>query len=158
MKFQKNKKALSPIITTVLLILLAIILAIIILLWARGFISEKISKFHPIQNEERPIEEVCAIADVQGYYIGNTVYVTNIGSIPIYKFMIRYDSSDGRKQLESQSINLTAGQSGQLSLVDSLAGAEDVLLIPVLLGNSENEGIKEYTCIDDSIEILAGGQ
>lgn len=160
MKIQANKKALSPIITTILLVLLAIILAIIILLWARGFIAEKISKFDPVQNQERPIQEVCRRADVQGYYvIPSTIYVTNIGSIPIYRFGVRYDSSDGRKQLESSSVNLTAGQSAVITLAGaSLAGAEEVLLIPVLLGNSEKGGIKEYTCLSDTTEIKVGGE
>ena len=39
-----NKKAVSPIISTVLLIMIVIILAIIILLWSRGFIKEAITK------------------------------------------------------------------------------------------------------------------
>jgi flagellin-like protein len=161
MKIQANKKALSPIITTILLVLLAIILAIIILLWARGFIAEKISKFDPVQNQERPIQEVCRRADVQGYYvIPSTIYVTNIGSIPIYKFGVRYDSPDGRKQLESRSVNLTAGQSAVITLTEpnALVGAEEVLLIPVLLGNSEKGGIKEYTCLSDTTEIKVGGE
>ena len=43
-KILKNKKAVSPMISTVLLIMIAIIIAIIILIWGRGFIKEKLDK------------------------------------------------------------------------------------------------------------------
>ena len=43
----KNKKAVSPVVSTVLLVLIVIILAIIILLWSRGFIKEVILKEIP---------------------------------------------------------------------------------------------------------------
>ena len=41
---RKNKKAVSPTISTVLLVMIVIIVAIIILMWSRGFIKEAIEK------------------------------------------------------------------------------------------------------------------
>jgi flagellin-like protein len=160
MKIRQNKKALSPVITTILLVLLAIILAVIILLWARGFIAEKISKFDPVQNEERPISEVCGRAQIQGYYVtspNEEVYVTNVGSIPVYSVDVSYTSA-GTKQLIEGQLNLTAGTAGVIRNVTGIGSANEVSLIPVLLGKSDKGGIKQYTCTKNSIVIKPGGE
>ena len=41
----KDKRAISPVVATVLLIVLVLILAAIIFLWARGFVGEQVEKF-----------------------------------------------------------------------------------------------------------------
>ena len=51
----KEKKGVSPIISTVLLIVIVIILAIIILLWSRGFVKEIITK--EIAGNEKRVNE-----------------------------------------------------------------------------------------------------
>ena len=58
-----EKRALSPVITTVLLILVAIILALLIWFWARSAIGEQISKFDG--NSDRPIDEVCNLVNLK---------------------------------------------------------------------------------------------
>ena len=78
---QRGKKALSPVITTILLVMIAIILAIIILMWARGFIKEGVQKFdNPIEDVRR---DVVFNAQVAG---SKEISVINSGSVPIYKF------------------------------------------------------------------------
>jgi len=46
MGVKRGKKAVSPVVATVLLILIVVILAVIVFLWARGFIGESLTKRH----------------------------------------------------------------------------------------------------------------
>ncbi|MBU0761307.1 MAG: hypothetical protein KJ858_06510, partial [Nanoarchaeota archaeon] len=49
----KKRRALSPVIATVLLIAIALVLAVIIFLWARSFIGEGLEK------DGRAIDKAC---------------------------------------------------------------------------------------------------
>jgi len=149
----KDKKALSPIVTTVLLVLLAIVLATIVLLWARGFIKEPVSKFSPSLGEDRPIAEVCGESGVQASISGNQIQVTNIQSVPIYKLGIRI-TGQGESTLNYAEVNLTAGGSVLVNPgADITAGTPKVEVIPVLLGVGEKGDYKEYNCLNNAYLI-----
>jgi flagellin-like protein len=151
MNSKNNKRGLSPIITTILLILLALVLAAIILLWARGFIQEKVSKFIPTSGEDRPIDEACEAVSLQIAITGNNeLSIINKGDIPLYKLSIKIADSTSRTsttQENSQVKGLSAGQSLVIQTDSSqpLLGNK-VSVAPILLGKSDKQETKEYNC------------
>lgn len=144
---KSTKKGISPIITTVLLILIAIILAVIILLWARGFISEKVSKFVPSESQDRPIEEACNLVSLSAGIDGNQLSVVNQGDIPVYKLNVRVTNSvSGDSTIkEYDTTGLNPGQTKLLTTAQSLSGNK-VEIEPILIGKSDKNGNVEYNC------------
>ena len=144
---KNNKKAISPIITTVLLVLVAMILAIIILFWARGFISEKISKFIPAQSQDRPVAEACESVSLSVAITGaKELSIINQGDIPVYKLGVRVKDNGGQATIvEYETIGLDPGQSKLLATpTQTLTGG--VSIVPILMAKSEKTGTVEYNC------------
>jgi flagellin-like protein len=143
-----KKKALSPVITTILLILLAIVLASIILLWARGWVKETPLKFDSTLNEERPIQEICNKVLLQPIVSDQTVIVNNVGSIPVHKIelIVSYGGSSVRREYE---VTLNAGDS--VSIVSSIELTSDkkVEIVPVLLGKMKSGELSSYSCLNN---------
>ena len=140
-----SKKALSPVITTVLLILLAIVLAAIIMLWAFGFFGEHVMKFDPSTNEDKSIDEACSSVLLEASVSGNEVSVLNTGNVAINKIAIRKSSSDGSSSIEEKEVNLIPGQSTSVVATD-LSG-KIIEISPILLGKKQkSQELSEYTC------------
>jgi len=138
---KRGKRAISPIISTVLLIMIVIILAIIILLWSRGFIKEQILKFG------KPVENVCSEVSIRTFVnedLEKSFGFTNIGNVPIYAVDLKTSSG------ASSDIDRIDGQTdvGLSKIIDgySYDAYEEVKIIPVLLGKTKSGGVKEYTC------------
>lgn len=146
----KSKKAVSPIITTVLLILLALVLALIILLYFRGFLSEKIAKFIPTTGEERPISEACDAISLEVAIAGNNeLSVINQGDIPLYKIGVRVlDSSTGDSNVKEYDNvkGLSAGQAIMVSTPDQQLSGNKVSVAAILIGKGNKDATKEYNC------------
>ena len=144
---RKNKRGVSPIVSTVLLIMLVIILAIIILLWSRGFIKEKILKF------DKPIENVCSEIGIRTFVNDDLSYgFTNIGNVPIYAVDVKV-STGGKSDIypvgQSGGGKVDPGLSTILEGAPSIdADTEEIKIIPVLLGKTKSGAIKEKSCID----------
>ena len=139
-KSKTQKKAVSPVVATVLLVMIVIILAIIILLWARGFIKEKVLKF------DDPIGVKCGETTIKTFVNDdNTFGFTNTGNIPIYKVDVKTT-----KKGVSDIDNVDFGNGidiGLSTLVGTIpSDAEKIEIIPVLLGQTKDGEIKEYTC------------
>jgi flagellin-like protein len=143
-----KKKALSPVITTILLILLAIVLASIVLLWGQGFIKESLVKFDPALNEDRPIEELCDKVNFVGQVQGNSLIMNNLGEIPIHRINIKA-SSDVSSDSEEIEINLNVGASRTILTSLSLVGKQ-IEVTPILLGKNKNEEISQYSCSNNA--------
>ena len=81
----ENKRALSPVIATVLLVMLVLVLAAIIFLWAKGFVGEQ------LQKRGQPIENICKEVSFNAQFVssGDFIEITNLGNIPIYQFDIK---------------------------------------------------------------------
>jgi flagellin-like protein len=150
-KIKRGRKAVSPIIATVLLIMMAIVLAIIILLWSRAFIKEQILKF------DKPIETVCSEVSIKTFVNKDYTYgFTNTGNVPIY-------SVDVKISKKGSSDTVRADQGGQVDIglstvlntnaIDPLSTTE-IKIIPVLLGKNKEGAIKEYTCPEQSGFVL----
>lgn len=145
-KKKLGKRALSPIITTVLLVLLAIILASIIIFWAFGFIKEHITKFDSSTGEEKPIEDACSAVGLTVSNDGNQISLINTGNVPVNKVAIKVNSADGSSLREEQEINLIPGSSVVISSKDWNSGST-IQIIPILIGKTQNTGkYTEFTC------------
>ena len=148
-----GKKAVSPVISTVLLILIVIILAVVILLWSRGFIKEVLTK--EIGGEIKRTDQLCA--EIKTKTILNEVDGSfgfhNIGNVPIYSLNVKLS---GNGESEIKKIDPEDGGSvnpGFGTLIkDPDTGDyihyfdyEEVKIIPILLGKSKS-GIKPFEC------------
>jgi flagellin-like protein len=137
----ENKKALSPVITTILLVLLAIILAVIILLWFNGFNKERLIKFDG--TEDRPVEEVCDSVDFSASLSDTQLVITNIGNIPIYKISVKLSGFASSEIKDLGELNIIPGDSKTIT-VDN--GDKITKIIPILLASSKDQSVHEYTC------------
>jgi flagellin-like protein len=138
-----NKKAISPVVSTVLLIMIVIILAIIILLWSRGFIKEKLTKF------EKPIENVCREVSIKPFLNDDFSFgFMNNGNVPIYQFDVK-TSKEGSSNVHRIEKKVDVGISVDIENYN-YNDYEEVIIIPVLLGKSSSQGVKEYTCPEQS--------
>jgi len=150
---KEDKKALSPVIATVLLIALVLVLASIVFLWARGFVSERIEKFGGI-----PIQETCSEVgfDFEIYpREGGGEYdfeIVNQGNIPIYDFELKQfqggNSFPGALDpLGAFSIN--SGDSKSISAIH-LGTIDKIILYPRILGSisGSNKG-QVFTCLEN---------
>lgn len=145
-----NKKALSPVVATVLLIALVLVLAIIIFLWARAFIPEVIEK------AEGPIEDSCATVVFVVDATPSMLYVQNNGQIPIQGLEVGIKRGIG--SLEYIDGGFSTGQpilGGGTEDFDmggatpSPQSGDDLVVTPVLLGKTSGGDLKAYVCGDD---------
>ena len=147
-----NKKAVSPVITTVLLVLIVLILAMLIFLWARGFVGERVSKF------DDPIERACESIALDATYTSGRVQVVNEKDIPIYRVGLNIEGgADDEivyypKDPDNENIILRGGGVGTYPPVGmdqfNAASGEVIEIIPVILGQNEEGGVEEFACLD----------
>lgn len=146
MKISK-KKGVSPVIATTLLIAMVIIIGLIIFLWFKGLVEERGTKFN------KNIQLVCDDVGFQASYSSGTLFVSNIGNIPIFSMKMKvYDSGSGSRTLRDLSTEGINWPSTGLNQGDSFSGSvglsssvEKIVLIPVLIG-STSEGDKTFVC------------
>ena len=108
LKMRKNKKAVSPIISTVLLVMIVIIVAIIILMWSRGFIKEAIEK--EIGGENKRVEQFCSEVSMVAILNDEGSFgFTNNGNVPIYALNVKLTDIGGG---DSDIINIRPEKGG----------------------------------------------
>jgi flagellin-like protein len=145
------KKAVSPVIATVLLVSMVVVLAMIVILWFTSLTGEAIVKF---DNEN--VEVICR--DKVGFdasYSGGVLSLVNSGETPIYRIQIK---TEGRGEYNTEQLKstneggvwpekgLNQGKSFSASL--DYSSYEKITIIPVLLGDSE-KGWKTHVCDED---------
>lgn len=149
---KEDKKALSPVIATVLLIALVLVLASIVFLWARGFVSERIEKFGGI-----PIQETCGEIgfDFEIYNKGSGEYdfeIVNQGNIPIYDFELKQISGGNSFPGALDSSGAFSINSGDSKSIDEvyLGTIDKIILYPRILGSisGSNKG-QVFTCLEN---------
>ena len=128
-----TKKAVSPVIATVLLIMMVVVLAVIIFLWATSFVGEAVTK------RGASAEQRCGEVSLETQYINNELQVTNKGSIPVYKLEIRAKSGGDKEIIKKDGLSI--GDSNSFN-IGSYDGVE---IVPVILGETEKSK-KAYTC------------
>ena len=134
-----RKKAVSPVIATVLLIAIVIVLALIVFLWARGFVKEAVEK--TVGENKIPADQACGEISLGLSYAGSDLQITNSGNIPVYQLDIM-KTSGGSVTKERYTSGLAKGRSVVASIG---SGYEKVEVIPIILGETET-GQKVYTC------------
>ncbi len=155
-KMIKNKKAVSPTISTVLLIMIVVIVAIIILMWSRGFIKEAIEK--EVAGEKKRVEQFCSELSMVGILNTEGSFgFTNNGNVPIYALNLKL-SGGIIGEGNSDMINIRPGKGGLVNpgfstLIKDEYGSyynyydyDKVKIIPVLLGKTKTGAIKEKGC------------
>ena len=147
-KILKNKKAISPMVSTVLLIMIVVIISIIILIWGRGFIKEKLLKF------TKPVENVCADVGIKPFVNKDNSYgFTNNGNVAIYQIDLK-TIERGKSTIERIKETVSPGESiilGDKYLEDPV---EEIKIIPVLLGKTSSGKTKEYTCSEVNAVVI----
>ena len=146
----KNKKAVSPIIATVLLIMIVIVLAIIIIIWSRGFISEIINK--EILGNEKRLDEWCSQRNLEGLINQDgTFAIKNKGQVPIFAFNVKTVSAgDSNLERVSESLN----PSYTLPFDIYLSSYDSIKVIPILLGTTDEGSTKEKPCPEATALII----
>ncbi|HED05112.1 MAG TPA: hypothetical protein ENI61_00325 [Ignavibacteria bacterium] len=141
----KNRKAVSPVIATVLLIGLVLVITLIVFLWFKGLTQEAIIKF------DKNVEIVCDEVQFETGYSNGILSISNIGNVPIYGIKVKI-SENGKYETKSlkdlskwPSTGLNQGRTFSGDISANVISANSVTLTPVLVGSSKS-GERTYTC------------
>jgi len=144
----ENKRGISPVVATVLLIAIVIVIALIVFVWFKGITDEAITKF-----DNTNIKLVCDQVSFSADYSNGNILISNDGNVPIYKFKAKLFGAGsystvviGTNNPDWPAQGLNQGDAFSESL--DTTGMNKILLIPVLIGKTESEGKKSYTCED----------
>jgi len=145
-----QKRALSPVIATVLLVMLVVVIAIIVFLAAKSLIREQLEKF------EKPIEEACEqvkfdieLGDTSEFPI--TCKIANRGNIAINSFDLK-EIKGPNSEINSLEIFVNSGKVVTKNLVFQTTEPEEIIFYPRVLGTVRGEKTnKAYTCLDNYI-------
>ncbi len=145
-----KKKALSPVIATVLLVAIVIAIALIVFLWIRNMKGEVITKFGG-----ENVETVCGEVVFTGDYTAPTLSIVNNGNVGIFKMKLKVYREGNSETVSINSFrSLNPGETFSTEEIGDLSDAEKILLIPILLGDSE-DGERAFVCEEDyGVEIL----
>jgi flagellin-like protein len=135
-------KGVSPVIATVLLIAMVVVIGMIIFLWFQGMTQESITKF-----EGTNIELVCDDVSYDASYSGGELSIVNNGNVPIYRMKMKVVDGGSYDTTDLEGFD-GLSQGGSFSGGISVGSATNIILIPVLLGNSES-GKRTYVCEED---------
>jgi len=128
-----KRKAVSPVIATVLLIVVAIALFMIIFFWLKGFQKETIMK------RGTSIENVCSgIGFNARICYTNKLCIRNTGNVPIQAFKKVLNNGDVEETQSSSP--LMPGENLTISSCSNITK-----IIPVLRGQTSS-GEKNYVC------------
>ena len=142
MGVKRGKKAVSPVVATVLLILIVVILAVIVFLWARGFIGESLTK--KCGNDVCNVDNVCDDISLEILYSSSdgTLQITNTGNTPVFSLEVQ-------KKLDGEITHDTITQKIYIgsSIETSIDGGdyEWIKVYPQVLADGES-GKVVYTC------------
>ncbi len=147
-----RKRAVSPIVTTVLLVLIVLVLAMIILLWGMSFVPEALTKF------DKPIETSCNDVRFTADYdsSGEQVLVVNTGNVPIYKFGVKLESAS-KAETQAFVVNLAPGATNNLQNINTagLDSGDEIAVIPILLGRTDDSRVQEFPCPELNWKLIA---
>jgi flagellin-like protein len=150
-----QRKGISPVVATTLLIAMVVVLALIVFLWFRGFTEESITKFGGTN-----IKLVCADVQFESSYSNGELFLSNIGNVPIYSFKLKMEGSgssdlvditDATGSWPETGLNQGDVFTGDIS--SAAAGAQQIIVIPVLRGTSD-KGARSHICDEQYGEII----
>ena len=140
------KKAMSQVVSTILLIALVVVIAGVVIFWSKGITGEAIT----IHGQN--IELVCYDVSFEYSYSSGILYIVNSGNEEIYSMkLIMHTETDSEladiKDLTSKWSESGLGIGGAFS--DSISFAADVKevnLLPVLRGDTESKKQEQHIC------------
>ena len=141
-----NKKAISPVVATVLLIMMVVVIAMIIFLWFRNISGEVITK-----GDGENIKQVCGKVAMTASFTGGALSIRNDGTIPISDMKVKASGvAGGGIERLNNFAGLTGGSAGQYPYTADESSS--IVLFPVLLGNTD-EGERNYVCENNGYEV-----
>lgn len=152
-----NKRGVSPVIATVLLIGIVIALGVIVFFWFSSFTQEAITKF----NGEN-IQLVCNdVSFAASYSSGGSLAISNTGNVPIFDFNVQIQGSAGTYTTQDMtnlisnwpSSGLRQGSVFSGNIASKVAGANQIVLIPILMGTVSNGDQKSFTCANQGYQV-----
>jgi flagellin-like protein len=152
-----RKKAVSPVVSTVLLILIVFIIAIIIIVWSRGFIRETITK--EIAGEKKTVEQFCTEVGLQPILneIDGSFGVKNIGNVPIYALSLRL-AKGGTKNVVKLTGDNGLVNPGFSKIIKgynyATDGWDEIKVAPIIIGKTKSGDVNEFECPEtDGVKI-----
>ncbi len=151
---KEDKKAVSPIIATVLLIALVVSASAMIYAWSKSFVAEQLEKFGS------PIETACAqikiTAQLSRAGEEYELLINNQANVDIPQVNIKmYDN--GRSYIRTFDANAQKAGTGKviftLDSFGDVASASKFDVTPLLIGKGKT-GTKLHPCTDRTIEGL----
>lgn len=141
------KRGLSPVVATALLIAVAVFIGAVILVGFKNAQQETITKYG-----DTNIALICDEIEFEAKYSSNILAISNIGGVDIYNFKVRVSNEGGSYDTYNLSSLAPSWPLNGLDKGDAFSSgisiapdAEQIILIPVLIGDSE-EGQKTYLC------------
>jgi len=142
-----KKRAISPVVTSLLLIGLVIVITSVIFLWFRGIVEEGVTKFG------KNIKLVCEDVEFEASYSSSgMISIVNIGNIPLYRLNIRYGSGGNFQTKDLKDIaagwpdkGLNQGGTFSGSIGNVVGNSEKITVLPILIGTS-GSGKKTFIC------------
>jgi flagellin-like protein len=140
-----EKKGVSPVIATILLIALVVAMGVLVFMWLDEFIEEPIEKF------DRDIKLSCEDIEWTATYSSNTLYISNIGTVPIFGATIKlitdagYEEKNLGSELANNWPNLGLNKGGIFSEEILFEDTNEIMIFPILLGSSDEES-KTFEC------------
>lgn len=145
-----ERKGVSPVIATVLLVAMVIVIGLIIFLWFRGLTKEAVTKFGG-----KNIELVCQDVDFSASYALGSLSIFNEGNVPIFEMKIKIYKPGEHATLDLEDLSPNWPDQGlrqggaflseDLSTKQEFSGADEISVIPVLLGSSK-KGRQTHMC------------
>ena len=153
-----NKKGITPVIASVLLITLVIAMGATIFIFSEG-ITEKLTG-GSITLQGKNIALTCGDIIFEFSYVDGKLYLTNPGNVPIssIKFKVytdesykTYDIKDLTSKWPEEGLKIGGAFSDDITFD---ANTNEVILTPVLMGNTNSGKEKEYVCERESYTLL----
>lgn len=147
---KRGRRAIAPVITTILLVLITLVLASIVILWGTSFIPESLGKFgEPVENA---CDSIAFTADVDSS--SNEISVSNTGDIPIYKFSVKEEGQTKSEIQTTGETNLGVGGAKILDITVSSGFSGEVTVMPIVLGETEDGKVQQYSCPESSWQVI----
>lgn len=149
----KDKRAVTPIIATVLLIAIVVVASLIVFIWAKSFMKERVMKLDQLA------ETLCSQVSLSVGLDGNTLSITNTGNIPVYQVNLKR-IKDKESESENVPLNNQGINPGEIFEKDIVLSDEtQIIITPGLLGESKGSK-KVYPCDEKQygtiIDVVGG--
>jgi hypothetical protein len=150
-------RALSPIITTIILVSMGIVFALIVFAWYGSWHMEVISK--DINGVKKSADKYCQEVSLRLLDDNGELKIINGGNVPVYGLNVEKINLDTRdSKTDKYTARLDAGSTypstQDVKILVSSSEYDKVIVTPVLLGIDTKKKIQSYVCPpDNSFEL-----